>query len=299
MAAEPTSKRQRLSRQPTSDDFLATFLPTPATESHPQISTFGTDIDPFLSPATSWGFDDHLASDPNYLASQEELRSLLFTTARSVAPTRTGTPTDEEPNPGDGYFNVKQVLVRGRRVQYLQNYISKVAPWLDMFDSNRTFGIQLPTLAKESPPLMYAILAIGARQLERREKIQSSFDSLELYQEAIRLPTPLLHARDTHVISACVVLCCLEMFSASAQDWRRHLEGCAAVFDAFGVNGFSGDVLQAVFWCYARMGKSIKFLVPEYAVLANSKTRCVWCPNIRRHRRHFIDTFQMDSTRYT
>lgn len=45
------------------------------------------------------------------------------------------------------------------------------------------------------------------------------------------------------------------MFSASAQDWRHHLEGCAAVFEAFGVNGFSDDVLQAVFWCYARMGK--------------------------------------------
>jgi hypothetical protein len=122
-----------------------------------------------------------------------------------------------------------------------------------MFDSNRAFAIQLPVLAKESCPLLYAILAIGARQQERKERIQSSFDSLELYQEAIRLLAPLLQARDTHVIAACVVLCCLEMFSASAQDWRRHLEGCAAVFDAFGVNGFSGDVLQAVFWCYARM----------------------------------------------
>jgi hypothetical protein len=124
-----------------------------------------------------------------------------------------------------------------------------------MFDSNRSFGIQLPALAKESPPLLYSILAIGARQQERKEKTQISFDSLELYQEAIRLLTPLLSARDTHVIAACVILCCLEMFSASAQNWRHHLEGCAAVFEAFGVNGFSGDVLQAVFWCYARMGK--------------------------------------------
>lgn len=153
-----------------------------------------------------------------------------------------------------------------------------------MFDSNRAFGIQLPVLAKESPPLLYAILAIGARQLERKEKTQSSFDSLELYQEAIRLLTPLLQARDTHVIAACVVLCCLEMFSASAQDWRRHLEGCAAVFDAFGVNGFSGDILQAVFWCYARMGK------PAHELLLLSTTfsilifeRCLWCPYLRRH----------------
>jgi hypothetical protein len=132
-----------------------------------------------------------------------------------------------------------------------------------MFDSKRTFGIQLPLLAKESPPLMYAILAIGARQLERKEKTQSSFDSLELYQEAIRLLTPLISTRDTHVIAACVILCCLEMFSASAQDWRHHLEGCAAVFEAFGINGFSDDILQAIFWCYARMGKQLVILFPK------------------------------------
>ncbi|KAF2465387.1 uncharacterized protein BDR25DRAFT_346247 [Lindgomyces ingoldianus] len=209
-------------------------------------------IDPFHSPATSWGFDE-FAQDPNYLASQEELRCLLFTTARSAAPTRAGTPIEEDQGNSDRSWNIKLVLAKGRRVHYLKNYIAKVAPWLDMFDGNRAFGIQLPALARESPPLLYAILAIGARQLERKEKTQSSFNSLELYQEAIRLLTPLLQARDTHVIAACVVLCCLEMFSASAQDWRRHLEGCAAIFEAFGVNGFSGGILQAVFWCYARM----------------------------------------------
>lgn len=123
-----------------------------------------------------------------------------------------------------------------------------------MFDNNRTFGTKLPVAANQSPPLMYSILAIGARQLERKDKIKYSFNSLELYQEAIRLLTPLLQARDTNVIATCVILCCLEMFTASAQDWRRHLEGCAAIFESFGVNGFSGGVLQAVFWCYARMG---------------------------------------------
>ncbi|KAF1967933.1 hypothetical protein BU23DRAFT_583548 [Bimuria novae-zelandiae CBS 107.79] len=238
MADEPPAKRQRFAPDgPVPEDFLAGF-----------------NVDPFLSPATSWGIDE-FAHNADYLASQEELRSLLFTTARSAAPTRAGTPIDGE-NTNDGESSassINQILSKGRRVQFLKNYVSHVAPWLDMFDGNRAFGIRLPALAKESPPLLYALLAIGARQLERREKTQSSFDSLELYQEAIRLLTPLLQARDTHVIAACVVLCCLEMFSASAQDWRRHLEGCAAIFDAFGVNGFSGDVLQAVFWCYARM----------------------------------------------
>lgn len=128
-----------------------------------------------------------------------------------------------------------------------------------MFDSQRTFSIQLPALARDFPALSYAILAISARQMERKQGIRddSSFDSLELYQEAIRLLSPLLQVRDPKVVAACVLLCCLEMMSARAQDWRRHLEGCAALFDAFGIHGFSGGLLQAVFWCYARMGRPL------------------------------------------
>lgn len=126
-----------------------------------------------------------------------------------------------------------------------------------MFDSTRTFTIQVPNLAQRCPALLYAMLALSARQIERKEGTQHSFDSLELYQEAIRLLNPLLQARDLTIIPICVILCCLEMMSASPADWRRHLEGCAALFDAFGVNGFSGGMLQAVFWCFARMGSSL------------------------------------------
>ena len=125
-----------------------------------------------------------------------------------------------------------------------------------MFDSRRAFGTQIPALARNSPPLLYAILAISARQIEQTERTQTSFDSLELYQEAIRLLTPLLQAREPDVIVICVILCCMEMMTASGLDWRRHLDGCAALFDSFGIHGFSDSLLKAVFWCYARMGQS-------------------------------------------
>ncbi|KAH7034575.1 uncharacterized protein B0I36DRAFT_82188 [Microdochium trichocladiopsis] len=148
-----------------------------------------------------------------------------------------------------------QILATGNRMLFLRNYISQVAPWLDMFDSDRAFGLQLPALARTAPALLYAILGISARQMERKENKKNAFESLELYQEAIRLLAPLLLDRDLIIIPVCVILCCLEMMSASAQDWRRHLEGCAALFSNFGVHGFSGGLLQAVFWCYARMGK--------------------------------------------
>lgn len=131
MTDEPSNKRHRFNEhEAASDDFLATFLPTPTAENHPGALGNGFEsIDPFLSPATSWGFDE-FAHDPNYLASQEELRSLLFTTARSAAPTRAGTPIVEDDIGFDTSFNIKQILAKGRRVQYLKNYIAQVAPWV-------------------------------------------------------------------------------------------------------------------------------------------------------------------------
>jgi hypothetical protein len=129
-----------------------------------------------------------------------------------------------------------------------------------MFDSRRAFGIQIPSLRRTSPALLYAILAVSARQMELLEGKQSTFDSLELYQEAIRLVKPLLQARDQDAIAVCVILCCMEMMSASGEDWRRHLDGCAALFVSFNVTGFSKGLLRALFWCYARMGK----LTPLY-----------------------------------
>ncbi|GKT84312.1 C6 transcription factor [Colletotrichum tofieldiae] len=220
------------------------------------------------SPAESWRLDEFV-TDPGYLAYQEELRCLIFNTAQTAAPTREGTPEAADGGFAAGGFSAPgtilgdegaarrqagQILGTGRRLEYLKNYVGEVAPWLDMFDSDRAFGIQVPVLARNSPALLYAVLALSARQMERKEGKQTSFDSLELYQEAIRLLTPLLQSRDQKIIPICTILCCLEMMSASAQDWRKHLEGCAALFDSFYVHGFSGGLLQAVFWCYARMG---------------------------------------------
>lgn len=131
MTDAPPSKRPRFTHHgAASDDLLSPFLPTPTTESQPGAAGNGlNNIDPFLSPATSWGIDE-FSLDPSYLASQEELRSLLFTTARSTAPTRAGTPVGAEESGSGATFNIKQVLAKGRRVQYLKNYISHVAPWV-------------------------------------------------------------------------------------------------------------------------------------------------------------------------
>lgn len=110
----------------------------------------------------------------------------------------------------------------------------------------------MPPLAKEDPHLRFSILALSARQLERRDPTRSSL-SLALYQEAIHHLVPQLQTRTTNVVASCVVLCVLEMMSCSPKMWRRHLDGCASLIIAMGITGLSGGLEQALFWCFARM----------------------------------------------
>jgi len=209
---------------------------------------------------------DEYSMDPRFVESQKELRTLLFTTAHSIAPTRVGSPVRQNQlsgelpgTPGSNSSHqyslcLKNIISTGRRVTWFKNYIQEVAPWLDMFDVQQSFGREVPMLAQSSPPLVWAILAISARQMERQNKVKGDQDSLQLYQEAIRSLTPQVLTRGPNIMATCVILCCLEMMSAAPRNWRKHLDGCAALFSSYGIHGFSGGVLQGTFWCYARMG---------------------------------------------
>lgn len=126
------NKRRRIAQDddaPTTHDGNKHNLLFSPCEDHTGTGYGLENMDPFLSPVTasSWAFDE-FAHDPDYLASHEALRSLMFDTARSVAPTRAGTPVDLDES--IGIVNIKRVLAGGKRVLYLKNYMSQVAPWV-------------------------------------------------------------------------------------------------------------------------------------------------------------------------
>lgn len=104
--------------------------------------------------------------------------------------------------------------------------------------------------------------------MELKGTAVSADSSLSLYQEAIHQLLPHLPERNTAVIASCVILCVLEMLSCSPKAWQRHLDGCASLMEAVGINGFVGGVNQALFWCFARMDvcgaliSSVKTLIP-------------------------------------
>ncbi|KFZ01154.1 hypothetical protein V501_10181 [Pseudogymnoascus sp. VKM F-4519 (FW-2642)] len=201
------------------------------------------------------------------------LRNHIIHTARSNAPTRSGTP-ESQPNlgpfpqetvrpqgdslPNDNCLSYSEThkppeLTPHREYILWKNYIDELAPWLDKFDNQRHFEFKLPIMAKSSPQLKYSILALSARQLERKNPLLPSSESLALYQEAIHLLLPELHTKNTEVMASCVILCVLEMMSCSPKEWRRHLDGCANLIEAIRIHGFVGEVEQALFWCFARM----------------------------------------------
>lgn len=216
----------------------------------------------FLSPASSATADEYSAN-PRFIELQEELRCVLFAGVSSHDPSKTTTPesvSDQQRPPDElpvqqSKFDFSRVpgIPKIKLIHYFKNWIVECAPYLDKFDHERHFGIHVPIMAERSPPLFYAVLAFSARQIERKALLEKSYDSLELYQESIRLLAPSLQAKDSNMLVTACVLAVLELMSGSPRNWRRHIEGCAALFEFFEITGFSGGLLQAVFWCYARM----------------------------------------------
>ncbi|KAK6063356.1 hypothetical protein SCUP515_12472 [Seiridium cupressi] len=183
-------------------------------------------------------------SDTTYHQLQSTLRHYIFQESQSRAPTRPSSPSHDPGNLGD----------------------------LDKFDRDQHFRNTLPTLSKSHEHLKYAMMALSARQLERQKNpAEASSLGLRLYQRAIRLLIPCLSTRNTAVIASCVVLCVLEMLDCSPRAWQQHLDGCAALLQAVSINGFSGSVEEALFWCFARMDVcgglivSMKTLIPVSA----------------------------------
>ena len=221
----------------------------------------------FLSPQVSDStFEDGIfLPGSQYQELHAQLRNRIIDTARSTAPSRAGSPelvvpaTDglhsglSDSTEDDEDWQRLAQLSPEQEYVLLQNYIDEVAPWLDKFDLSRHFELVLPTLAKTHAHLKYAILALSARQIERKEQNADYSVSLALYQHAIHLLSPLLHKRTSVILASCVVLCVLEMLSCSPRAWKRHLDGCAALIQALGISGACGGLDQALFWVFARM----------------------------------------------
>lgn len=189
-----------------------------------------------------------------YLELHSTLRNHLILEARSSVPTRHCTPEQLGEDLGVQVDTSARIKIPEEEEFLLwKNWLGELAPWLDKFDNQCHFQNNLLAMARSHDHLRYAMLALSARQLERKGATAHKERSLEFYHHAIHILLPLLPTRSTAVIASCVVLCVLEMLSCAPKAWQRHLDGCAGLMEAVGINGFSGGPEQALFWCFARM----------------------------------------------
>jgi hypothetical protein len=166
-------------------------------------------------------------------------------------------------------------LTKSEEKVLMKNYLYKVAPWLDMFDLSRQMGLKTVQLAKKSPCLRYAILALSAKQIEKTDLTYDPSKSNILYQYSLKNLIPTVKkSPNIGAISACVILCVLDMMSISPEKWRYHLEGCSALFKATGINGFSEQYERALFWVFARMDVNSAVIGDQSTMIESSK----WIP---------------------
>lgn len=162
-----------------------------------------------------------------------------------------------------------------QKLELFKNYLYEVAPWLDMFDISRQFGVHIPQLATSSEPLLQALYTLSSRQKELTDPTYPREITLKLYQESLKQLIPTVNkTMDRAIISGCVLLCVLEMMSSSPNEWRHHLEGCAALFKSNNIHGFSNGLERGLFWCYARMDVSAA-VIGKQATIINSEN---WLP---------------------
>ncbi|KAK9235044.1 hypothetical protein V1525DRAFT_411112 [Lipomyces kononenkoae] len=217
-----------------------------------------------LSPATE---------SSAYRDLHDTLRDYMFSSAKSAMPSRASSPLAVDTNTTSRSLILQEsavidcTLSNIDTAELLRNYVDEIASWLDMFDSKRHFAVYLPHLALKSQALFFSLITISSRQIERIKPQYASDVTLELYQRSIQHLLPTVQSKSLETIAACVVLCCLEMMCSSPYNWRRHLEGCAALFVSAGISGFCGGLGQSLFWCFARMDLSCAVIGEESTII--------------------------------
>lgn len=93
-------------------------------------------LNDFSTPSTSWQLDDFVF-EPGYVESREELRDLMLRTAQTAPPSpiheSSFIPVQDSHESEDlssVRHRISHLLSQGRRIEYLKNYISEVAPWV-------------------------------------------------------------------------------------------------------------------------------------------------------------------------
>lgn len=140
---------------------------------------------------------------------------------------------------------------------YFRRYISDVAPWYDLSDSQCRFSTEVPIIALDEPLLFYAIIALSAVYVSQTTAPSARTIAEAYHTRCIRRlieldPEDVLIKKGV----ALAVTCLLRSYEilAESRDPNRHLKGAfslASQFQNF-LDRSSEGLLHSGFWNYLR-----------------------------------------------
>jgi hypothetical protein len=142
--------------------------------------------------------------------------------------------------------------------------------------------------AQASSALKPAILALSARQRglsQMRNLASQDAESTRFYSTTLRLTWTSSQSQPQNVIYTYIILTFFDMISVEPRGWIRYAEEIMPFLGGLSSQAFSEELMGAMFWLFARMGKFCLFYpVLSYALRSQKgliffkKTTCSVVP---------------------
>ncbi|KZN86758.1 Adhesion and hyphal regulator [Penicillium chrysogenum] len=163
-----------------------------------------------------------------------------------------------------------------------EHFVTRVSPWIDLFDHTSQFSTFVAHLAIYNAGLMNAILALAYRHLalnphlsdhnvpnKQEAALQYYYQTLHYVQKAMQYSG---YKRSLELLATTLIISAYEMLDNSTKDWERHLEGVFLIQRSQTIHGESGGLHSAVWWAwlcqdiwaaFREKRKTLTFWVPQ------------------------------------
>ncbi|KAI0472415.1 hypothetical protein F4859DRAFT_103928 [Xylaria cf. heliscus] len=183
---------------------------------------------------------------------------------------RSGKPVSASKNPSSSDLETGQqkedvsldevprkALESSELANYFRRYISNVAPWYDLSDSQCSFSGEVPIIALDEPLLFYAVIALSAMYVSQTTAPSARTLAETYHTRCIRRLIDL-GAEDVLIKKgvALASTCLLRSYEilAEAHDPNRHLKGAFSLASQLRdfIDHPAGGLLHSGFWNYLR-----------------------------------------------
>lgn len=182
------------------------------------------------------------------------------TTYSQRYPSTPGPSAENPQNAAERQHWQSSVVLSDHELPIFKHFVECLSIWLDLFDPLRHFSTYVPQLAMKNEGLMKAILALSSRHLsirastaegslDRTAAVQYYAESLQYLQGAMRYDS---FNRSLELLATAITISTYEMIDGAGSGWERHLKGVFWIQRSQDINGQSGGLKQAVWWCWLR-----------------------------------------------